>query len=173
MKFIIGVGNPGRLYEKTRHNIGFRVIDAVKKRLQGQEVCLVKPSAYVNRTGDEVASVLKKHKANPADILIICDDVNLVFGKMRLRVKGSSGGHHGLQSVIDALATEEFARLRIGIQNESMPKDLVKFVLDRFSKDEEKKLKTVLEKAALVCEAWIMEGFKTAQNVISLKRESV
>ena len=178
MKFIIGIGNPGKQYEKTRHNIGFRVIDSIEKAMKNEELKiknlrLVKPSTYVNCTGDEVAAILKKSNGSLDDFLIVCDDVNLAFGKMRLRAKGSSGGHNGLGSVMDALGTEDFTRLRIGVKNETTSKNLAPFVLESFSKKEEKELKPVLERAVLVCKAWAEKGFSAAQNEISLKRENV
>lgn len=170
LKFIIGIGNPGKIYEKTRHNIGFRAVDALEKSkssLKNNKICLVKPATYVNRTGEEVLEILQKHRATSADVLVVCDDVNLAFGKMRLRAKGSSGGHNGLQSVIDSIGTDEFARLRIGVKNETMLKDLAQFVLEPFSKEEEKNLKRVLERAVFVSEAWVKNDIQTAMDTLS------
>jgi PTH1 family peptidyl-tRNA hydrolase len=101
------------------------------------------------------------------EALVVCDDVNLDFGKLRLRASGSAGGHHGLESVIEVLGTEDFPRLRIGVKNENMPKDLAGFVLERFSGPEKKELPKILENAASVCEAWINEGFDAAVNRLS------
>lgn len=183
MKFIIGIGNPEKQYEKTRHNVGFRALDALcaqragvwrdKKKLRGQvcsadPVVLVKPQTYVNNTGDAVTAFLQKHDAAPADFLFVCDDVNLMLGKMRLRDSGSAGGHHGLESVIQAFGTEDFARLRIGVGSDSMPKDdLTDFVLGRFTKEEEKNLDAILTKVASVCDAWVEKGFEPAQDQLS------
>lgn len=170
MKCIVGIGNPGREYQKTRHNVGFRVIDALKKSataLKKEKVLLVKPSTYVNRTGEAVSQLFAKYKVAIPNILVVCDDVNLDFGKIRLRAKGSAGGHKGLLSVISAFGNEEFARLRIGVRTERMPKDLASFVLEPFSKIEEAALKNILEKAVAVCETWANEGIDAAQNVLN------
>ncbi len=169
MKFIVGIGNPGEEYKNTRHNVGFRAIDVLKSVLKfDKDVLLVKPKTFVNRTGEAVASILDKHNAKSRDFLFVCDDVNLDFGKLRLREKGSAGGHHGLESVIEAMQTQDFPRLRIGVKNESMPKDLTDFVLEPFSALEKRDIGKILDKAASVCEAWIQKGFQAAQSRLSL-----
>ena len=167
MKFIVGIGNPGKKYEGTRHNVGFRVLDRLaRKKMQG--VLLIKPDTFVNNTGEVVAAVVKKRAASPADFLFVCDDVNLAFGKLRLRDSGSAGGHHGLESVIAVLGSEDFARLRIGVGSEDMPKDdLTDYVLGKFGTEEEKALGGILDKAAAVCESWVNEGFGGATNCLS------
>jgi len=169
LKFIIGIGNPGKKYESTRHNVGFQVIDVLKKKalLNSKEAVLVRPKTFVNRTGDVILELTGKRKVSPQDILVVCDDVNLRFGKLRLRVSGSAGGHHGLESVIEALGSVDFPRLRIGIKTDSMPEDLVPFVLESFDSGEKKELPEILEKAARVCEAWAKEGFGAAMNGLS------
>ena len=170
MKAIVGIGNPGREYKDTRHNIGFRVVDALKKFASSQateKVILKKPSTFVNRMGPSVAALVKKHRLSPGGVLLVCDDVNLSFGKLRLRAKGSSGGHKGLESVIDALGTEEFPRLRIGVKNEKTPKDLAPFVLEKFTRQEQDQLPGILEKAVSVCQAWVLEGFSSALDQLS------
>jgi PTH1 family peptidyl-tRNA hydrolase len=126
----------------------------------------------VNRTGDAVISLLKKYPRpgdtpGHTDFLFVCDDVNLPFGKMRLRESGSAGGHHGLESVVQAFGSEEFARLRIGVGIENMPNDLTGFVLEKFSELEQKEMEGLLEKAALVCESWITDGLQAARNKLS------
>lgn len=167
MKFIVGIGNPGRKYEGTRHNVGFAVVDRLKKKLKNPGAVLVKPGTFVNNTGEAVRELSEKRRAKPADILVVCDDVNLDFGKLRLRASGSAGGHHGLESVIEALGSTDFARLRVGVRNESMPKDLAGFVLEKFSADEAKRLDAIVEKAAAVGESWADGGFEAAQNCLS------
>ena len=164
MKAIVGIGNPGKEYRNTRHNIGFRVVDALKGKTD--KIVLKKPATFVNRTGLAVAELVKKHKLLPESALLVCDDVNLEFGKLRLRGKGSSGGHKGLQSVIDALGTEEFPRLRIGVKNERTPKDLAAFVLEPFSREEEKQIGPVLDKAVSVCKVWAREGLEAAMTAL-------
>ena len=166
MKFIIGIGNPGKEYEKNRHNVGFRVIDLLKnEKMRG--VHLSKPQTFVNRTGDEVLRLSNRYPLTSGDLLVVCDDVNLPLGKMRLRARGSSGGHKGLQSVIGVLNTEEFARLRVGVGAEVVPKDLAGFVLQDFSKTEEKVLSGVLKKAVTICETWAKEGLGAAMDRLS------
>ena len=167
MKFVVGIGNPGGEYRDTRHNIGFRVVDTLKKTRLTRGLKLLKPEAYVNRTGPAVRAALKEHGLTPRDVLIVCDDVHLPLGKLRLRGQGSSGGHKGLASVIEALETEEFARLRIGVGKEPLPKDLARYVLEAFSKADEKALPEILEKAVKVCRAWTDEGLDAAMNVLS------
>ena len=123
---------------------------------------LVKPDTFVNSTGHSLAAMPKAD-----DYLVISDDVNLEFGKLRLRASGSAGGHHGLESVIEVLNSENFPRLRMGVKNESMPKDLTGFVLEEFSGEEEKELDKILQKAAQVCGAWVQEGFPAAEKLLS------
>lgn len=168
MKFIVGIGNPGKKYEGTRHNIGFGVLDAVSARKNLDRKMLLKPDTYVNATGCAVSEVIRKHRLTPSDVLVVCDDVNLQFGKLRLRPSGSAGGHHGLESVIAELGSEEFPRLRIGVGGEHMPKDdLTEFVLGRFTDAEKKALPALLEKTAAVCETWAKDGFDGATNCLS------
>jgi PTH1 family peptidyl-tRNA hydrolase len=167
LKFVVGIGNPGGEYRDTRHNVGFRVVDALKKTRLTSGLKLLKPATYVNRTGPAVREALKKHGLAPLDVLIVCDDVHLPLGKLRLRSRGSSGGHKGLTSVIEALETEEFARLRVGVGKEPLPKDLARYVLEVFSKADEKALPEILEKAVKVCRAWAEEGLDAAMNVLS------
>ncbi len=138
-----------------------------------EKVLFVKPSTYVNRTGEAVSELFAKHKIATPDVLVVCDDVNLDFGKMRLRAKGSAGGHKGLLSVISAVGGEEFTRLRIGVRNERTPKDLASFVLEPFSKIEEAALKNIFEKAVAVCEAWTSGGIDAAQNVLSQNTKEI
>ncbi len=167
MKFIVGIGNPGRKYDGTRHNVGFRALERLRGRAL-KDTVLVKPDTFVNNTGEAVAECMRRQGALPSDFLIVCDDVNLAFGKLRLRDSGGPGGHHGLESVIEAVGGEGFARLRIGVGSEGMPKDdLTDYVLGRFGTEEEKALEGILEKAASVCESWVNEGFGGATNTLS------
>jgi PTH1 family peptidyl-tRNA hydrolase len=182
LKFIVGIGNPEPKYDRTRHNIGFAVVDAINKKYAvrwnkekdlfisklSDDVSLIRPQLYVNNTGGAVSIIEDKFHPAKNDLLFVCDDVNLAFGKLRLRSSGSSGGHHGLQSVIEQLQSEDFPRLRIGIGNETMPKDdLTDFVLGHFTTEEKKALGGVLEKAASVCESWMNEGFGGATTCLS------
>ncbi len=169
MKFVVGIGNPEKKYGGTRHNIGFEALDALRAKLgRREDVLLIKPDTYVNRTGDSVSKLCRKYTTSPSDFLFVCDDVNLVFGKMRLRPSGGAGGHHGLESVIAAFGSENFARLRIGVGNETMPKDdLTDYVLGKFDRAEKGMLKEILGKAVSVCELWIEEGLKPALDRLS------
>jgi PTH1 family peptidyl-tRNA hydrolase len=149
---IVGLGNPGKAYEWTRHNLGFMLIDKlagvagfdVKLRecqsrvgrgeIEGRTVKLVKPQTYMNLSGEAVACLFAKHKlTEPGEkLIVISDDLALPFGKIRIRAKGSAGGHNGLKSIIGAIGTNEFTRLRIGIQPEHPISDSKRFVLDSF-----------------------------------------
>lgn len=186
MKFIIGIGNPGREYQNTRHNVGFLVLESLQARQAskkahwkkvpklGSEVCeigdkvlLIKPATYVNQTGQVITALISGHRAKSSEILVVCDDVNLAFGKLRLRATGSDGGHHGLLSVVEALGSKDFPRLRVGIKNESMPKDLTNFVLGHFNGEEAKKIPVVLEKAVMICQRWLEDDFENALSALS------
>ena len=181
MKYVVGIGNPEDKYRGTRHNIGFRAADdlAGEKKWQHNaslqaEICepqegvwLLKPQTYVNLTGRTVSLLKERFLAQPAEVLVVCDDVNLVFGKLRLRSSGSSGGHHGLENVIQEFGSDAFSRLRIGVGSEKMPKDLAGFVLQRFGKEEEKLLPEVMAKAVSICRAWILEGYTAAEKELS------
>ena len=186
MKFIVGLGNPDKEYEKTRHNIGFRVLAGMpvameiksgtwkyKKEFQAEvlsieSVLLVRPRTYVNLTGDSVSAIRYHYEASPSDFLFVCDDVNLMFGKLRLRDSGSAGGHHGLDSIIQSIGDGNFARLRIGVGNEDMPKDdLTEFVLGNFNRQEEKQINNILGNAISICKTWIEKGFQPAMARLS------
>ena len=169
MKFIVGIGNPEKKYDGTRHNIGFHALDVMSQKFgKREDVLLIKPDTYVNNTGDSVSKLCRKYAASSSDFLFVCDDVNLTFGKMRLRGSGGAGGHHGLESVIAAFGSEDFARLRIGVGSETMPKDdLTDYVLGKFSREEKKTLEEILERAASVCVAWTEEGLKPALDRLS------
>ena len=188
MKFIVGIGNPGKSYERTRHNSGFQVLDRLALKLCSDsgtkfkwdkdrklkteiKICpvggLAKPATFVNLSGESVLAIVKKNHCAPKDLLIVCDDVNLAFGKLRLRESGSAGGHHGLESIIEHLGSEEFPRLRVGVGNDKMPKDLTSFVLEAFSPAEKKDLEKIFEKAVSVCETWLSKGFEFARDQLS------
>ena len=185
MKFVVGIGNPERKYEGTRHNAGFEVLDGLAvlegagkgwkevRKLQALvcgsgEVMLIKPLTYVNRSGESIAGIVKEYHPKPEDILVVCDDVNLDFRKLRIRKEGSSGGHHGLESIMTALENSgDFPRLRFGVRTPDMPHNLESFVLEKFSKDEQQAKPEILDRAVLVCKSWINEGFDAAQKKLS------
>lgn len=188
MKFVVGIGNPGKKYDGTRHNAGFDVLDhlAAKhrvargwkevKKLQAvtvetQQALLVKPITFVNLTGDCLAGLVREYRPKTQEILLVSDDVNLDFGKLRIREAGSAGGHHGLESAIEALGGEDFPRLRFGVRSALMPKDLNAYVLEKFTREEAEQTEAILERAVLVCESWISEGFEAAVKRLSQLQE--
>ncbi len=170
MKVIAGLGNPGPRYAWTRHNLGFMVVDILAERWGARWVpgkgdyweafgkaLLVKPTTFMNLSGVALAQVVEDKGVKPEEILVIVDDANLPFGKLRLRSKGSSGGHRGLESVIYHLGTEGFPRLRVGIGPKPQGLPLADFVLSEFTEDEKKHLPQVLEAAARAAEIWLQD----------------
>ena len=180
---IVGLGNPGAEYERTRHNLGFMLVDLlareagapVKRKdcralvgraeLEGASVELGKPQTYMNLSGEAVACLLAKQedpKGAAREMIVISDDLALPFGTIRLRRRGSAGGHNGLKSIIAATRTDEFTRLRIGIQPERPIGDTKNFVLDEFSKAERAELEKILERSADALRAVIRDGIDKA-----------
>ncbi len=183
MKAIVGLGNPGKQYAETRHNIGFMVIDrlarlhaapAPKSRFKSlvteitigtEKVVLLQPQTFMNLSGDAVRLMGSWYKLYADEILIVLDDLDLPFGTLRLRERGSAGGHNGLSSVIQQLGTNEIPRLRIGIGRGKSP--AVAQVLSRFAPDEQAALQAVIEDGADACTIWVREGAITAMNKIN------
>jgi len=181
MRLIVGLGNPGVRYRWTRHNLGFRVLDRLSRQnripidrkrfkslvgegLIGKEkLVLVKPQTYINRSGIAVKALVEGYKASPEDLIVCCDDVNLELGRIRIRRKGGSGGHKGLRSIIESLATDEFPRIRIGIAN-SIGETLTNYVLSGFRKSEKVLIKEALNCASLAVELILKEGIAVAMN---------
>ena len=174
MKLIVGLGNPGKQYEKTRHNVGFLVVDALLKAcgtslkcakgpykinrdpIDGGNVAIGRSETYMNESGAPVRQMLEDFKLAPSQCLVVADDVNLPIGKVRFREKGSAGGHHGLESIIAALGTQDFPRLRIGIGlPDSRSDDLSDHVLGPFSTKEIADLAPQIERARDACLEWI------------------
>ncbi len=173
---IVGLGNPGLRYEKTRHNLGFMVIDSLANEFQTQikrEECrsligraiiehqtveLVKPQTFMNLSGEAVSCLLKKGNRTTERLIVISDDLALPLGTIRLRPKGSAGGHNGLKSIIECLRTEEFIRLRIGIQPEHPFRDTKDFVLENFSKTDLEIIEKVLRQSAEAVRAVLADG---------------
>ncbi len=165
IRLLIGLGNPGKEYERTRHNVGFMVIDELVKafrikrfaekclshvyraKIGGRELVLAKPQTYMNNSGRAVENLIDEFGLEAREMLVIYDDIDLPLGVMRLRLKGSSGGHRGMESIISVLGTENFPRLRIGVGRPKNKKDVVGYVLSPFSKSEEDTLNRVLKKA--------------------------
>ena len=177
MRCIIGLGNPGKKYELTRHNIGFLAVDsfALKNRLSfspskfqyyysegkilSSEFFLIKPTTYMNLTGLAVLDFLSEYQLSIEDFLIIVDDINLPIGKIRIRKNGGDGGHNGLKSIIYHLQSESFPRIRIGIGNSLNNEQLTNFVLDRFTKNEEMVLNSCFELVAELIYSFIVGGY--------------
>jgi PTH1 family peptidyl-tRNA hydrolase len=145
---IVGLGNPGKKYEKTRHNIGFRVIDELEKQIFDFDTFLLKPDNYMNNSGRAIKKYLTYNKISPKDLIVIHDDIDLPFETVKVSKDSSSAGHKGVQSIIDTLGTKDFTRIRIGIKPTIERKqETEKFVLENFTKDEEKQLSGIIKKA--------------------------
>lgn len=185
MKVIVGLGNPGHTYYQTRHNLGFMVIQAMAQRhrvdvrqsvvspvdgrpaavfgeyQEGSErIRLLMPLTMMNESGEALRTV----DVPLQELLIVCDDVNLLLGAIRLRPQGGPGGHHGLESCLAILGTEQVPRLRLGTGIEPLPRDLQQFVLSPFDSTERPLMKQMVEQAAEACDAWVTEGMETAMN---------
>lgn len=177
---VVGLGNPGRQYERTRHNLGFMLVDRLARESQtqvkreecrsligraeigGEVVELAKPQTFMNLSGDSVSCLIRKPSRGIEKLVVISDDLALPFGSMRLRTKGSHGGQNGLRSIIDRLGTNEFIRLRIGIQPEHPVRDASNFVLENFSRTESEEVENILDKAADAVRAVIKNGAERA-----------
>jgi peptidyl-tRNA hydrolase, PTH1 family len=181
MKLIVGLGNPGSEYEKTRHNVGFRLVNLLgrrwdislkRRKFQGrcgdgmfvsERVVLLKPETYMNRSGGSVVEASQFFKVSASEILVVVDDMNLELGRLRLRGSGSAGGHNGLKSIIGWLGSEEFSRLRIGI-GQASHEDSVGHVLGKFGSDEEATIESSLAQAADCVECFVQEGLDAAMS---------
>jgi len=182
MKLIVGLGNPGRRYRETRHNVGWEVISRLARRARiavdeedgfsdvgrgsigGTRVILARPQTYVNVSGEAVRDLRRHHRLRPQDIVVVVDDLDLPLGRLRLRASGSAGGHNGLKSIIEALGTTEFPRLRVGIGRPAEGVDPADHVLTRFTSDEQAVVDAALDRAAEAIETAITEGIETAMN---------
>lgn len=158
MFLIVGLGNPGKKYEKTRHNIGARVIDQLKV-LNLKGVVLAKPKTFMNISGKAVKTLLQDYKEKPENLIIIHDDIDLPLGKIRIVKNRGAAGHKGVASIIEALKTKDFTRIRIGIQpKKGKPRETEAFVLQKFTKEEKKGLKEVIEKACQAVQTILEKG---------------
>jgi peptidyl-tRNA hydrolase, PTH1 family len=146
MFLIIGLGNPGKKYEGTRHNIGSRVIDELGS-LNLENIILAKPKTFMNESGKAVKGFIKKYKIKPENLIVIHDDIDIPIGKIKISKDSGAGGHKGVESIIGNIGTKNFIRIRVGIQpKRGKPERVESFVLKKFTKDEEKLLKETLEK---------------------------
>lgn len=183
MKLIVGLGNPTPQYDKTRHNVGFAVIDHLmneygialdtakhkgfygKGRIAGESVILLKPMTYMNLSGESVVQVANYYKVAPKDIIVVYDDINLDVGRLRIREKGSAGGHNGIKNIIAHLGTDEFPRIRVGVGMKPPKMDLADYVLSRFSKEEEALMEEGYERAAKAMELMVEDEISQAMNL--------
>lgn len=180
-RLVVGLGNPGREYENTRHNLGFRVVNRLAQRWDtsiGRLECsalvarsggtlLAAPQTYMNRSGYAVRCLVEGRGLQTRNILVVYDDVNLPLGRLRLRPSGGPGGHRGMESIVQNLQTEDIPRLRLGIaaaETDISSDDLVEFVLSTFVADEEETVQELIEKAADACESWLQEGNEATMN---------
>ncbi|MEZ5307595.1 MAG: aminoacyl-tRNA hydrolase [Pyrinomonadaceae bacterium] len=179
---VVGLGNPGTEYDLTRHNVGFMVIDRIAERNQvqvkrtesrsligqfdfgGERFELVKPQTYMNLSGEAVKGLLVKDSRSIENLVVVVDDLALPFGTMRIRAKGSAGGHNGLKSLNACLGTQEYVRLRIGIKPDHEIGNTKKFVLERYGKSEREALPEILERAADAVECIVLDGIEKAMS---------
>lgn len=177
---IVGLGNPGRKYARTRHNVGFMVVDSVARSFRVSFVrdhvhywaaaiedrsfamILMKPATFMNLSGLAVSAGMRRYGVEPARALVICDDLNLTWGTLRLRAAGSDGGHKGLQSIIANLGTEQFPRLRVGIGNPTA--DAVDFVLSPFAPEERSQLLVVIQAATAAVKSFVVDGIERTMS---------
>ena len=182
MYIIVGLGNPGDKYEKTRHNVGFNVIDLLAKeysidvsklkhkaligegRVGTEKVILVKPMTYMNLSGESVVDICNYYNVDLENVIVIYDDIDLDVGKIRIRKKGSGGTHNGMRSIVKCLGTTDFPRVRVGVSKPEPGRDLANFVLSRFSKDEEVDLKDGFDKAVKAIDCIIREDIDLSMN---------
>jgi PTH1 family peptidyl-tRNA hydrolase len=179
VKAVVGLGNPGRNYAHTRHNVGFDTLDLLAKRhgahilrrdsraligevtLGGERVLLIKPQTYMNESGTSVGQIVRKRELKPEDVIVVCDDIDLPLGKLRIRRQGSSGGHKGMQSIINHLHSNEFPRIRIGVGRSG---EAINHVLSRFGKKEKEIIEIALQRAADAVEMIFTAGMDPAMN---------
>lgn len=182
MKMVVGLGNPGRKYEATRHNVGFEVIaelarlfgsgparenfqgETIDANLKGERAVLLAPHTFMNKSGTSVVRARDFYKLDNRELLVVCDDLNLPLGKLRLRAKGSAGGQKGLEDIIRCLGGDDFPRLRIGIGQPPNGWDAADYVLGKFSKAERGEIDAAVWRAADAVAIWAREGIDSCMN---------
>lgn len=180
MKLVIGLGNPGKKYERSRHNIGFLIVDhlasetGIKIKARrcdaligewssgGKRIILAKPQLYMNRSGEPVKALLRELRGGPEDIIVVYDDLDLPFGRIRIRTRGSAGGHRGVASIIASLAGAAFDRVRVGVGRPPPGMDPADYVLDPFSAEEAAELEDVIARAAAAVACVLQDGSQKA-----------
>ncbi|MBS0623087.1 MAG: aminoacyl-tRNA hydrolase [Verrucomicrobia bacterium] len=183
---VVGLGNPGQRYEKTRHNYGFMVVEAFARKqgwllkspwklrgkvasgiVKGRKVYVLMPLTYMNLSGGAVVKMMHMHKIALQNVMVVVDDVALPFGTMRLRAKGSTGGHNGLASLEQSLQTQAYARMRMGVGNQLLThQPLEEFVLGRFQAGEEAQLSTLIDRGVEMLEHWLEYGIESAMQQV-------
>ena len=188
MYIIVGLGNPGKQYEHTRHNVGFDTIDVLAERyrisvdaqkyralygkgmIEGNKVILAKPQTYMNLSGESVRELIDFYKIDEAEeLIVIYDDISLEPGQLRLRAKGSAGGHNGIKNIIAHLGGQEFKRIKVGVGEKPKGYDLADYVLSRFSKEERQRVDASLERAADAAVKIITDDMASAMNEYNKK----
>lgn len=182
MKLIVGLGNPGRQYAQTRHNMGFMVIDELSRKFaipldqakhkglygigmyKGEKILLLKPLTYMNLSGESIRAVMDYYQIDIEDFLVIYDDLDLPVGKIRIRQKGSAGGHNGIKSTILQLGTQQFGRIRIGIDRPQRGMNIPDYVLGHFSKEEQAAVIDAVKRSADACERWLSIPLQQVMN---------
>jgi PTH1 family peptidyl-tRNA hydrolase len=191
MKLIVGLGNPGREYEKTRHNLGFMLIDRLMERaggrrfreearseiaqveLRGQRALLVKPQTFMNLSGEAVRTLIEKYgEADARNLIVACDDAALPAGMIRVRARGSAGGQKGLQSIIDRLGSSDFARIRMGIKPDHPISDMADFVLSPVRASERERMEAMIDRAADAVEMILVESVERAMSAFNERVKS-
>ncbi len=190
MKLIVGLGNPGDSYAHSRHNIGFSVVKELAKnqrvafkrdfsshalvakaRIRQQGALFALPATFMNLSGSAVARLIRKHKCALSDLLVISDDMDLEFGRMKLRPGGSSGGHRGIESIIEQMHTRDFCRLRVGVGRPAEGLDAAEYVLKGFSRQEKEELRGIIDKASACCESWAAVGAAKTMNIFNKRSQ--
>ena len=183
MKVVVGLGNPGKRYDATRHNIGFKVVERLADKAgvrfkkdwratarvakfaeSGEEVLLVEPQTFMNRSGQAIRSLVDRHRVDEADVVVIFDDADLDCGRIRLRAQGGAGGHNGVRSVVESLGVSNFARVRVGVGPRPHGEELVEYVLSEFSSEELEKVTEAVDTAANAVMRIVTDGVERAMN---------
>lgn len=190
MYLIAGLGNPTKEYDKTRHNVGFSVLDVLADKygidvserkhraycgkgiIEGQKVLLVKPQTFMNLSGESLRSAVDYYKIAPEDIIVIYDDISLEPGQLRIRQKGSAGGHNGIKNIIAQLGTQEFPRIKVGVGAKPPRMDLADYVLSRFSKGEQELMDAAFREAADAAVMMMTDGAERAMNHYNAKKKA-
>ena len=190
MYLIAGLGNPTREYDKTRHNVGFSVIDVLADKynidvsdrkhkalcgrgvIEGEKVLLLKPQTFMNLSGESIREAVDYYKIDPEDIIVIYDDISLEPGQLRIRLKGSAGGHNGIKNIIAHLGTQEFPRIKVGVGAKPPKMDLADYVLSRFGAEEQKIMDEAFGEAAEAAVMMMTTGAERAMNHYNAKKKA-